>query len=106
MEHGCPARRHHRALTDDIIAAISALAVYHIEKSMEHSHPVRCHHRSDRLGATESPMSSSYSSLLYAPDAFDVDVRALEVVLDLLLELSDVTVEHRTKVMNDVIHGL
>ena len=30
MEHGCPAQRHHRALTDDIIAAISALAVYHI----------------------------------------------------------------------------
>ena len=75
-------------------------------QSMEHSHPVRCHHRSDRLGATESPMSSSSSSLLYAPDAFDVDVRALKVVLDLLVELSDVTVEHRTKVLNDVIHGL
>ena len=28
-------------------------------------------------------MSSSSSSLLYAPDAFDVDVRALKVVLDL-----------------------
>ena len=66
-------------------------------QSMEHSHPVRRHDRSDRLGATESPMSSSSSSLLYAPDAFDVDVRALEVVLDLLVEHSDVTVEHRTK---------
>ena len=73
-------------------------------QSMEHFHPVR--RRSDRLGATESPMSSSSSSLLYAPDAFDVDVRALKVVLDLLVELSDVTVEHRTKVLNDVIHGL
>ena len=51
-------------------------------------------------------MSSSSSSLLYAPDAFDIDVRALKVVLDLLVELSDVTVEHRTKVLNDVIHGL
>ena len=67
---------------------------------------MRRHDRSDRLGATESPMSSSSSSLLYAPDAFDVDVRALKVVLDLLVELSDVTVEHRTKVLNDVIHGL
>ena len=51
-------------------------------------------------------MFSSSSSLLYASNAFDVDVRVLKVVLDLLVELSDVTVEHRTKVVNDVIHGL
>ena len=76
------------------------------KQSMEHSHPVRRHDRSDRLGATESPMSSSSSSLLYAPDAFDVDVRALKVVLDLSTKFFDVTVKHRTKVLNDVIHGL
>ena len=52
---------------------------------------------SSSIGATESPMSSLSSSLLCAHDAFEVDVRALKVVLDLLVELSDVTVEHRAK---------
>ena len=50
---------------------------------------------SSSIGVTDSLMSSSSSSLLYASNAFDVDVRAMKVVLDTLVELSDVTVEQR-----------